>query len=438
LKHEVLVPDYGKAVLQDLLLERFPKWTLAHWCVVVTAASFILLALLPEGHLNDVDVSSGSEAVLVARSLAAHGTFADPFASMKTGLTAHVAPMYPFLYSLILRVFGTGHTALQVAWACNVFCFALQMGLLPLLSSRLQLGVLPGIIAASLGTLSLYSPIDTRWEPFLAGLLLLLAFLATERSLVTQSGAATLGAGALWGVSILTNPVLVLLLVAWPVCWIWSQRPEDRAKCFQRFLIIAALGLIVVSPWIVRNYARFGAIIFVRDCLGMQLQNANNSCAAPALREHIQSGCHARSGPNVNAAFAAQLVAAGEVPFNRTKLHEALHWMAANRAAFLVLTARRLRLFWFPDLDDPWETALVWIVTLLSFAGLPLIIRTNPAGYVIGATWLVFPLVYYLSPFEARYRYPIFWTSLLPAACALAKIWQSLALFHPSSRSPAS
>lgn len=432
MKHETLASGSVKAVPQDLLFERFPTWTLAHWCVVVTAASFILLALLPEGRLNEVEVSSGSEAVLVARSLAAHGTFANPFATMKTGVTAHVAPVYPFLYSLVLRAFGTGYTALQVAWAFNVLFFALQMGLLPLLSVRLELGLLPGIVAAFLGTLSLYSPIDTRWESFFAGLLLLLAFFVTERSLGTQSSAATLAAGVLWGVLILTNPVVALLLLAWPLCWIWAQRQGERASCVRRSVIIAAIALVIVSPWIARNYARFGTLIFVRDCLGLQLLTGNSSCAAPTLREIIQSGCHARSGPNVNAGIAAQVAAVGEVQFNRTKLHEALDWIATNPSAFLSLTARRFRLFWFPDLDSLWETAAVWAVTLLSFRGLWLMIRANPAGRVIVATWLLFPLIYYISPFETRYRYPIFWTSLLPAGYALVELWQRLPLFHPS------
>src|SRR5260370_35936369 len=154
--------DYPKAVREDSLSAIVPKWTPAHWCIIITAASFLLLTILPDGRLNDVDVPSGSEAVLVARSLAAHGTFADPFAAMKTGLTAHVAPAYPFLYSLILRVFGTGRIALQLVWACNVFFFALRMGLLRFLSSRLQLGGLPGIVAAVLCHASLYPPMYTR------------------------------------------------------------------------------------------------------------------------------------------------------------------------------------------------------------------------------------------------------------------------------------
>src|SRR5271166_4039693 len=48
-----------------------------------------------------------TEIVRVATSLAEHGTLADAF-GRQTGPTAHVAPMYPILLSLIFRVFGTG------------------------------------------------------------------------------------------------------------------------------------------------------------------------------------------------------------------------------------------------------------------------------------------------------------------------------------------
>ncbi len=189
---------------------------------------------------------------------------------------------------------------------------------------------------------------------------------------------------------------------------------------------------MIVSPWIARNYARFGSFIFVRDCLGLQLHAGNNPCAAPALRENIESGCYSRDFPNVNPAAAAQLAAVGEVQFNRIKLHETLDWIASNPIAFLNLSIRRFRLFWFPDLDSPWESALVWTITLFSFAGLWLILRTNPAGWVIAVTWLLFPLPYYISAFETRYRFPIYWTSLLPAGYALVEIWRRLPILHPS------
>lgn len=429
-------PDSGDALSRDILLAKYPKWTLAHWCILITAASFLLLTLLPEGRLNDLGDVPSSEAVLVARSLAANGTFANPFVSMKTGVTAHVAPAYPFLYSLVLRALGPGHAALQVAWACNVAFFALQMGLLPLLSARLQFGILPGIVAAFLGTVSLYSPIDTRWESFLAGLLLMLAFLGTQRALHSRGWTIIVATGALWGVLILTNPVAILLLAAWPICWIWSQPRPQRGTSLARAAIMVVLALSVVTPWIARNYARFGSFIFVRSCFGTQLQNANNTCASPTLQETIQSGCHATVGPNVSIAVASQFAALGEVQFNRMKVHEALRWINTNRAAFFVLTLKRFRLFWFPATDSVWETVAVWTITLFSLAGWWLMRRKTSQAAVFAATWLLFPLIYYLSPFEARYRYPIFWTSLLPASYALLALLRCLPFFSRTSLSP--
>jgi 4-amino-4-deoxy-L-arabinose transferase-like glycosyltransferase len=408
---------------RDFLLERFPAWTLAHWCVITGAICFIALTLLPDGRLTDFEVPSGGETVRVARSLATTGAFADPFVSMRTGATAHVAPVYPFLYSLVLRMFGTGYLALRIFWACNVGFFALQMGLLPLLSWRLHMSPLIGIVAAVLGTLSLHTPIDTRWESFLAGLLLLWSFLAIEYSFSHSARVATLGAGLLCGILILTNPVLVLLLPVWPLCWILAQPKGQRLPRVRRCCLIAAVAVIVVLPWIARNYARFGGFVFVRDCLGLELYTSNYPCASATLRETIESGCHARTNPNATSGVAAQLAAVGEVRYNRAKLREALIWMNNNRSSFLRLTFQRFRLFWFPDSERRWEAVSVWLITLLSFGGLWAMAKRNPlAARLIGVAWLLFPLIYYVSTYEPRYRYPIYWTSLLPAALALVEI----------------
>jgi hypothetical protein len=421
---------------QDHLLARFPKWTLSHWCVTVAAVSFLILALLPEGRLNDFDISNGAENVRVARSLASHRTFADPFAALPTGTTAHVPPIYPLLYAAFLRTLGTGYPALLSLWAVNVAFFAAQMGLLPLLSHRMGFGILPGIVAAFLGTLSLYSPIDTRWECFFTGLLLMLAFLATERSLTSKSFRGTLAAGALWGILILTNPVLILLMLFWPLVWIFARPQNLRAVSWRGFATLSVVALLVISPWIARNCLRFGAFIFVRDNLGLELYTSNNSCAAPSIRENIQSGCHFRTHPNSNPAVAAQLVTVGELRFNRMDLRQALSWMGSHPSAFLNLTARRFRLFWFPTLDRTAETVFVWLITLLSVPGLWFMARHNRTiALLIVIAWLVFPAIYYLVQFEPRYRYPIYWTSLIPAGYAFTQIWRRIARSR-SSHSP--
>jgi 4-amino-4-deoxy-L-arabinose transferase-like glycosyltransferase len=419
--------DAASSVAQDLFLRKFPQWTVAHWCICVFAASFLILALLPEARLPDYDVPNGAETVRVARSLAAHGAFADPFASLPTGPTAHVAPVYPFLYSLVLRVLGTGHAALQVMWAFNVAFLAVQMAFLPLLSHRLQFGVLPGIIAAGLGTFSLHAPVDTRWECFLAGALLLFVCLASKHAFTQEDSYWSFALGALWGVLILTQPVMLLLLAAWMLCFVLFADERRKALVLRRSGIVVAVALLAVAPWIARNYMRFGSFIFVRDCLGMELYTSNYSCVSPTLRETMLSGCHARTNPNTTARISAELIAAGEVRYNHAKLEQALTWMIQNPRRFLELTLQRFRLFWFPSLERTWEAALVWGVTLLSFPGVWFMAKKSRfASALIVTAWLVFPLIYYVGLYEPRYRYAIYWTSLLPAGFAVTEMVRRL------------
>ena len=400
------------------------SWSLPHLCVVIFAISFVLFAVSPEGRLADLSVPFSGEAVRVARSLAVNGAFENPFASMKTGPTAHVAPVYPLFYALFLKILGTGYTSLCALWAVNIGFLALQMSLLPLLSQRLNLGILPGLVAAALGSTSLHVPVDTRWECFLAGSLLMVACLRTERVSSWESipGAAWLG--VFWGVLILTNPVMALLFAAWPSVSILAQPPEHRGRLRIRFAMMACAALLTLAPWIARNYIRMGAFILVRDNLGLELYSGNNPCAKPTLAANIATGCHASTHADSSAGVAASLSAAGEYSFNRARLREAMLWIGSNRLAFLSLTARRVRQFWWPDLDHLWETIPVWTITLLAIAGLFLLRRT-PVAWLIGTAWLLFPMVYYLVPSEPRYRYPIYWTFLLPAGYAIAQfvVW---------------
>lgn len=418
--------------MRDALLERFPGWSLAHWCVTVFAVSFLATAMLPAGVLKDRTVPMGGENVRVARSLAKSGEFANPFASVKTGTTAHVAPAYPFLYSLALRAFGTGYPALLILWTCNLGFLALQMALLPWISYRLGLGVFSGVVAAGLGTFSLHSEVDTAWECFLAGALLALAFLATEKcfggaaseNMEGVRGTVVLAAGMLWGALILTNPVTMALLVAWPVCWMMRRASGERGLAMARWAMVAGIALVIVAPWIARNYGRFGALIFVRDNLGLELAVSNNDCAAATIAQNIRSGCHGRTHPNGNAAIAAEILAEGEYRFNQGEMREAMAWIGDHRVTFLRLTAQRLRQFWLPDLENWWETTTVWMTTLLSAVGLWVMARRNAtAARVVACTWILFPLIYYVVQAEPRYGYPIYWTTSLAAGCALAQMF---------------
>jgi hypothetical protein len=404
-----------------------PDWRLRHVCVVVFAMSFFALALHPEARLVDTNIPGGAETVRVARSLAEYGTFANPFAAGNTGPTAHVAPIYPFLYALFLKAFGDGYTCLLILWGLTLAVLASQMALLPWLSSQVGLGVAPGLAAAVLGVISIHAAIDTRWEGFFAGLLLMAVGILTVHSSTwaTVSGAAFLG--IIWGIAVLTNPVAVLLLVAWPLVII--ARSSDRRGSLRSLAILFGVAMLVVAPWIARNYARFGAFIFVRDNFGLELALGNNPCASATLAQNIASGCHHLNHPNSNTEAAKLVSSMGEYAFDQAKLQESLNWIRENKSAFASLTIQRVRQVWFPTLERKWEMPIVWCITPLAFVGLARLWRSRrTVALLLGITWVLYPAVYYLVPADPRYLYPIYWTMLLPAGFALTESLRAFSL----------
>jgi hypothetical protein len=395
-----------------------PNWKVRHTCAAVFVLCFCFLAAHPEARLFGLGLPENGEIVKVARSLAFHGTFADPFGGGPTGETAHIAPAYALLLAAYIKAFGTGWGAQIGLGAITVGFFALQLALLPWISDSLGLGWGIGAIAAALGAVSAHVSLDGSWEQYFAGLLLLLTFALTAR---TKSAPRAVLIGLLWGVLILTNPVFVLLLAAWPFI-LWPR--ENFRRKFAATLVATAL---VVTPWIIRDYARFGAVIFVRDNLGLELAVANNPCAMPDLHSAEDSGCFNQYHPNANPEVARELAAQGEYALNQKLLRQSLAWIDGNRRRFAALTAQRVRAFWFPTLVRRWEQPLVWSVTVLAFAGLALLWRRQTRiGVLIAVTWVLYPAIYYLVAAEPRYAYPIVWTLLLPAGAALRAVAERL------------
>jgi len=69
----------------------------------------------------------------------------------------------------------------------------------------------------------------------------------------------------------------------------------------------------------------------------------------------------------------------------------------------------------------------VWLITLLSIPGMVLMWRRRErVRWFIFSVWLLYPLIYYVVVASDRYRYPILWTSLLPAGYCLVVLGRRL------------
>jgi len=99
---------------------------------------------------------------------------------------------------------------------------------------------------------------------------------------------------------------------------------------------------------------------------------------------------------------------------------EATAWIRAHPAEFLRLTALRVAQFWFGEIGGGEATVGIALVTLLSLAGawrvFPGLTAQRRAAILLPL--LLYPLVYYLVGFEARYRQPLDGLAFLLAASA--------------------
>jgi hypothetical protein len=391
--------------------------------LIFTACSLIY-AISPQGRPAFFDLMHGAEVTRVAQTLALEGSFAHPYASLPTGPTAHTAPAYALLYASVMKTFGFGRTGAMVLWALNVGLLALQLALLPVLSERLGLGLLPGVLAAAFGVIVQPYRVLPEWESLLTGALMVTLCVLTLPYLeAPREWRHSFLLGMLWGIAILVNPECVLLMFAWSHIAAIENAPEMLSRARRAMIFVVAGAAVACLPWFVRNYQQFHAIFFIRDNLGLELATSNNACAGPTLLENINSGCYIRMHPNPNAAIAAEVIEKGEVRFNHDRLRQALAWIQSNPRAFAWLTARRFVRFWFPYLNGYRYAIPTGVLTILSFVGLALMLRAHRrAALLFASTLLVYPFIHYLIQFEARFRYPIFWATLLPAAYAVLQI----------------
>src|SRR5229473_517882 len=182
--------------------EKTAKLPLPAVCILLGCLSFIGYVLSTRSILDWMAIPFANETLHVARSLATDGRFADPFGwvQVRTGYTAHVAPVYPLLVALVYREFGNAFEVLTVLWVANLVFLSVQMALLPYLSVRMGLGVSPGVVAAIVGIFLFPYAVDFEWESLLAGLEVATLCLLTVKSLRTPVSKRMLApTGCLWG-----------------------------------------------------------------------------------------------------------------------------------------------------------------------------------------------------------------------------------------------
>jgi hypothetical protein len=359
----------------------------------------------------------GTENERVAAALAHGRGFSEVFGA-GTPPTAHVAPLYPLLLSGVYRLCGTyetfaGRLAQQIL---SIGIAILVLLMLPVVARKLGLSPTAGWAAAFIAAClpaNLWDEVAGHHDQ-VAGALTLLALLWVFADL-RQSGwtdsCRILRIGILLGLTALLCPNLLLV----PVLFFsaeWARGAGERQRIFRCALILSVISLLLVSPWMVRNYLVLGGFVPLRSNFGLELAAGNR----PGANGHTYGPGLGEMHPFLSAAERARLMRKGERAYMKDKQRQALAWIAAQPAQFGWLTLRRACLFWFsPDerwyqLDHKWRLS-VRIYGLMGFAALlelaRLLWRRQPAGRLLTCAALGVSIPYLLTHVENRYRLPL-------------------------------
>jgi hypothetical protein len=297
--------------------------------------------------------------------------------------------VYPAILAALFWIFGATGKFVLAAILLDTIVQAACLTLLLQISARCFSTWVPGAIGAGLFIVCSH-PVP-QWENWLACLGMEAVVAGALAALSSTVG------GIITGIAWLISPPLIPASIA----------AMFFLRGFKRTCASAAVAILCVSPWIIRNAVVFHAPVFLRDDFGLQLYISNNDLARPEQAARL-------GHPSQNPSVAADLIRFGEPAYFDSLRSNAVQWIRDHPGQFLRLTGGRIRLWW----TSSWFAA---VLNLLALSGIWLA-RRERIGKAAAAAILLFPAPYYLVQFEARYTYPVLWASALMAGYAAVRL----------------
>jgi|SRR5579875_51829 len=417
------------------MLKRFFAGFLSLRVIVVTAVAIRVAFLWNYVELHSRQALSVIpfmyESADIAVSLAQGHGFASPF-RVPTGPTAWMTPLYPSILAGIFKIFGiyTLHSFLAAS-AVNILFVSLACIPIFFMGKRIS-GVGLGAGAAWLWAIfpnAILLTYESMWEACLSALLVAIILWATLVLAESSRPRDWLGYGLLWGLALMTNPVLSSLFPLLLVWLGWRAR-RRRHPWIALPAISLAVALLCCVPWTIRNYAVFHRFVPLSSVLGLQLWLGNNPQAKPPWLGTLH--------PINDSAERAQYIQMGEMNYMNMKERQALGYMEKHPRQVASFAAQRFVSIWSGGALHPWrdlrQSDSGWFDYVLLFnllvafgalAGIVLLaVRRSTYAFPLAIFPLVFPWAYYLTLSLPRYRLPIDPVDIVLSTIALAAIFR--------------
>ncbi len=379
-----------------------------------------------------------NEAGNIAFSLAKGHSYSSPW-WQETGPTAWLTPVYPWIVSILYRIFGIHSVrAFAAAVALNIIFSAATCVPIFFIGKKIA-GSGIGYGAAWLWAIfpnAILIPYEWIWDTSLSALLMALLLWATLELPQAALGSAQASRwrpwilyGALWGLALMTNPALGSML---PVLLGWAayRASRDARISLSRPLLALGIAVLCCVPWTVRNYLAFHKFVPLRSNFALELWAGNNDSFDP------DSQAVPPSDPQREEL--RKYIRMGETAYMAEKWQLAVAFIRTHPRMEAVLWWRRFLAIWIGS-ETPVtsfqnaETVLVRVVLVTNLlvglgtlAGVLALIRKRSIYLVPLAGFpLIYPLIYYATHPSLRYRHPIDPILMILFAIGLTGIFSS-------------
>ena len=308
--------------------------------LAVVVAYALRMALLWLSHYREaahpVLQVLGLEEGRVAWSLASGKGFFGPFAGYEA-VTAWLAPVYPFLWAVCIRLAHLNSEAL-ILLSQTMNCAFSAATCWPIYSIGKKLfGEKIGLASTWAWVFLPYAilmPLEWAWDQCLAALILALLVDATLRLRESMSAISWSGYGLLWALAALANPAICGLL-PFLLGWLIFQRWRSGVISPALYARAALMFVLAVLPWTIRNYYAVDGWVFVKSNFGLELWIGNHP-ASYTKELH----------PMFSSPERFRLIMEGEAGYNRGKERMAVAYIKAHPREFA--TRNHGVEFWIP------------------------------------------------------------------------------------------
>jgi Dolichyl-phosphate-mannose-protein mannosyltransferase len=367
--------------------------------------------------------SKAPDLVFLAQSLVSGRGLSSPFGGT-TGPTAFLAPGYPAVLGLVFRLFG------DYSFASGAMMMGLQT-LFAVLTVAMIMDICSRIFDAPTATLAgafwavspplLWLP-AVLWETSLSILLLTGMFALALRCVDKRSASLWAVMGAYCGLAMLVNPSLLLSLFAIVGWTLYQSRPGWGYEPWMCLLVFLA----VFAGWPIRNALVLHAFIPLRSNFGYEVWHGNHPGATGVFDRTIE--------PLGNKQEYLDYAAKGDVRYMRDKGTLARGYIRGHPGEFLRLSAERVARFWtgagFAVNSGVIELHAV-LTSLLGLAGLAALwrrrrVKDRGTAVLFLLPLLIFPLPYYITHAEFRFRLVLDPLLTILGAYAITRAYQQI------------